>query len=112
MLRISPIYSYIDFICGLIDWIPSFKVAAVKGDQQCATMWVISMEDRDATHLQEVMLTIPSWTQEAPASLQLQLLSIVDQTQCSILLPVLQLINLVVRTIIDYNDNQSKTHCI
>ena len=31
---------------------------------------------------------------------------------CSIWLPVLQLINLVVRTIIEYNDTQSKTHCI
>ena len=43
---------------------------------------------------------------------RLQLLSNVDWPQCSIWLPVLQLINLVVRTIIDYNDTQSKTHCI
>ena len=67
---------------------------------------------REAAQLQEVMPTIPSQTQEAPASLRLQLLSIVDRPPCSIWLPVLQLINLVVRTIIDYNDTQSKTHCI
>ena len=51
-------------ICGSIDWIPSFKVAAAKGDRQCATMRVIGMEDRDAAQLQEVMLTIPSRTQK------------------------------------------------
>ena len=67
---------------------------------------------REAAQLQEVMPTIPSQTQEAPASLRLQLLSIVDRPPCSIWLPVLQLINLVVRTIIEYNDTQSKTHCI
>ena len=61
-----------------------FKVAAAKGDRQCATMRVIGMEDRDAAQLREVMLTIPSRTQEAPPSLQLQVLSVVDQPHHSI----------------------------
>ena len=67
-----------------IDWIPSFKVAAAKGDRQCATMRVIGMEDRDAAQLQEVMLTIPSRTQKAPPSLRLQVLSVVDRPLHSI----------------------------
>ena len=60
MSRVSPIYSHTDFICGLIDWIPSFNIAAAKSDRQCVTMCVIGMEDRDAAQLQEVILTIPS----------------------------------------------------
>ena len=77
-------------------------------------MWVIGMEDRDAAQLKEVMLTISSRTQEAPPSLWLQLLSIVDRIHRSIWLSVLQLINIIARTVvIYYNDNQSKkTHCI
>ena len=89
----SPIHRHIDFICGSIDWILSFKVAAAKGDRQCATMRVIGMEDRDAAQLQEVMLTIPSRTQKAPPSLRLQVLSVVDRPHQSIKLSVLQLIN-------------------
>ena len=84
MSRVSPIHRHIDFICGSIDWIPSFKVAAAKGDRQCATMRVIGMEDRDAAQLQEVMLTIPSRNQEAPPSLRLQVLSVVDRPHHSI----------------------------
>lgn len=78
MSRASPIYQHVNFICGSVDWILSFKVAAAKGDRKCATMRVISMEDRDAAQLQELMLTIPSQTQEVPPSLQLQVLSFVD----------------------------------
>ena len=84
MSRASSIHRHVDFVCGSIDWIPSFKVAAVKGDRQCATMRVICMEDRDAAQLREVMLTIPSRTQEAPLSLRLQVLSVVDQPHHSI----------------------------
>ena len=47
-------------------------------------MHVIGMEDRDAAQLQEVMLTIPSRTQEASPSLQLHVLSVVGQPHHSI----------------------------
>ena len=84
MSRASPIHRHIDFICGSIDWILPFKVAAAKGDRQCATMRVIGMEDRDAAQLQEVILTILSRIQEAPPSLRLRVLSIVDRPHHSV----------------------------
>ena len=32
VMRLSPIHLHIKFICGSINWIPSFKVAAAKDD--------------------------------------------------------------------------------
>ena len=130
MSHVSLLFNHwhINFICGSIDWIPSFKVAAAKCDQQCAMMWkieqmlpVLPCKRECATARGDADHSFTdsrgnrgkaSNSSEAPTSLRLQLLFVVDRPHCSIWLPVLQLINLVVRTIIDYNDNQSKTHCI